>query len=312
MGKLVQRLTLIPILASLAALFLPILNSAEAFSDVKEGGRYFVPITSLSEAGIIQGYEDGTFKPYDKINRAEALSIILKAINPNILLEAPTPEAYGDPFNDVSEKDWFAKYVIAAKEKWIIAGQEDGNFHPEMNMNLAEALKIIEESIPDYTTPEVTDDPFADTPKDAWFAKYMQYAKDHEMINISIENKVLPDQEMTRGYLSEIIYKLNKFNEESHFGKATYYGAAVQGHGTASGKTFDMYALTAAHKTLPFGTIVEVTNLANGKKIQVEITDRGPYGYGRIIDLTSEAFSRIADLSAGIINVECRIISTPN
>ena len=74
---------------------------------------------------------------------------------------------------------------------------------------------------------------------------------------------------------------------------------------------FDMYEMTAAHKTLPFGSIVEVTNLANGKTVQVEITDRGPYGPGRVIDLTSSAFEVISSLSRGIIYVEYKVISEP-
>ena len=111
--------------------------------------------------------------------------------------------------------------------------------------------------------------------------------------------------------MAEIIYKLRKYWDQYHFGKATFYGAAVQGHGTASGKIFDMYAMTAAHKTLPFGTIVEVINIANGKKVEVEITDRGPFGYGRELDLTSSAFEQIATLGTGVINVQYKVISSP-
>ena len=92
------------------------------------------------------------------------------------------------------------------------------------------------------------------------------------------------------------------------FGKATWYGAALQGNYTASGSIFDYHQMTAAHKTLPFGTMVKVTNMANGESIEVEITDRGPYGPGRVIDLTSAAFEEIASLGAGVIYVQYEIV----
>jgi rare lipoprotein A len=66
---------------------------------------------------------------------------------------------------------------------------------------------------------------------------------------------------------------------------ASYYADAHQGRRTANGERFDMHALTAAHRTLPFGTRVEVTNLENGRSIVVRINDRGPYVKGRVIDL---------------------------
>ena len=73
-------------------------------------------------------------------------------------------------------------------------------------------------------------------------------------------------------------------------GKATYYGLRYKsGRKTASGKAYDKNKLTAAHKTLPFGTVVRVTNKKNGKTVDVEITDRGPFGPGRIIDLSVAA-----------------------
>jgi rare lipoprotein A len=66
--------------------------------------------------------------------------------------------------------------------------------------------------------------------------------------------------------------------------------------------------MTAAHKTLTFGTMVEATNLANGKMVTVEITDRGPYGAGRVLDLSSGAFEQLASLGAGVINVGYKIL----
>ena len=76
-------------------------------------------------------------------------------------------------------------------------------------------------------------------------------------------------------------------------GLATWYGGRFHGRKTASGERFDTRRLTAAHKTLPFNTMVEVTNLQNGRRVTVRINDRGPFGGGRIIDLSRAAAEAI-------------------
>jgi rare lipoprotein A (peptidoglycan hydrolase) len=78
-------------------------------------------------------------------------------------------------------------------------------------------------------------------------------------------------------------------------GEASWYGAQHQGKQTASGTIFDQAGLTAAHPSLPFGSKIKVTNLANGKSVEVEITDRGPFAENRIIDL-SQAAARALDM----------------
>jgi rare lipoprotein A len=75
----------------------------------------------------------------------------------------------------------------------------------------------------------------------------------------------------------------------SQTGVASWYGKSHHGRTTANGEKFDMEALTAAHRTLPFGTIVKVTNLSNNRSVNVRINDRGPYAAGRIIDLSARA-----------------------
>lgn len=82
-------------------------------------------------------------------------------------------------------------------------------------------------------------------------------------------------------------------------GEASWYGPNFHGKLTANGEKYDMHALTAAHKTLPLGTEVLVTNLDNGKKVQVRINDRGPFHGGRIIDLSKAAAKEIGILNAG-------------
>jgi len=91
---------------------------------------------------------------------------------------------------------------------------------------------------------------------------------------------------------------------QEYEGDATYYGAAFHGRTTASGETYNMYALTAANRTLPFGTLVTVTNIKNGKAVTVRINDRGPVDENIIIDLSYEAARRIDLLSRGKVKME--------
>jgi rare lipoprotein A len=86
-------------------------------------------------------------------------------------------------------------------------------------------------------------------------------------------------------------------------GKASYYGARHHGKKTASGERFNQHSLTAAHRSLPFGTRVRVTNLRNDKQVVVRINDRGPYARGRIIDLSHKAAEQLDMLRAGVVPV---------
>ena len=86
-------------------------------------------------------------------------------------------------------------------------------------------------------------------------------------------------------------------------GQASWYGAAHHGKRTASGAVYDKEALTAAHPSLPFGTRVKVTNLSNGKSVEVQITDRGPFVGGRIIDLSQAAARALGMVESGTATV---------
>ncbi|MEZ9297977.1 septal ring lytic transglycosylase RlpA family protein [Vibrio splendidus] len=95
-------------------------------------------------------------------------------------------------------------------------------------------------------------------------------------------------------------------------GQASWYGDKFHGKLTASGETYNKNAYTAAHKTLPFGTIVKVTNTANNKFVDVKINDRGPYVKGRVIDLSHKAFSQVGDVKKGVAPVKIEIIDDSN
>ena len=95
-----------------------------------------------------------------------------------------------------------------------------------------------------------------------------------------------------------------KMRNGKQVGKASWYGPRFHGKKTASGKRFNQHALTAAHRRLPLGTRVKVTNLKNGKTVKVKINDRGPYHDGRIIDLSRAAAQQLSMDGVARVRVE--------
>lgn len=88
---------------------------------------------------------------------------------------------------------------------------------------------------------------------------------------------------------------------------ASWYGPGFHGRKTASGETYNQNGLTAAHRSLPFGTRVKVTNTRNGKSVVVRVTDRGPFIKGRVIDLSRAAASAIGMIQSGVARVNLRV-----
>ncbi|WP_421246808.1 septal ring lytic transglycosylase RlpA family protein [Aeromonas sanarellii] len=95
---------------------------------------------------------------------------------------------------------------------------------------------------------------------------------------------------------------------DTQIGLASYYADRHHNKKTASGEPYKHHANTAAHMTLPFGSRVKVTNMANGKSIVVRINDRGRFSKGRVIDLSKAAFKTISNPRAGIIKVKLNVI----
>ncbi len=122
--------------------------------------------------------------------------------------------------------------------------------------------------------------------------------------DVSYKNK-------TRAYTiaGEKYQPLNSANDYSETGVASWYGGRFHGRKTASGERYNQNKMTAAHKTLPFGTRVRVKNLNNGKSVSVVINDRGPFTKGRIIDVSRAAARKLDMINSGTARVQ---ISTEN
>lgn len=97
---------------------------------------------------------------------------------------------------------------------------------------------------------------------------------------------------------------------EMEVGKASYYSDKLAGHATASGESYDPRALTAAHRTLPFGTMVDVAR-PDGRHVTVRINDRGPHRKGRVLDLSRRAAEQIGLVTDGVGEVSLRVLSLP-
>jgi len=179
-------------------------NYAEAqFSDIA-GSPYQTAIENLAEKGVLEGYTDGTYRPDQKINRAEFAKIIV-ASHP-LLKQTETSDCaqnYTLPswsyvyFPDVARDAWYTPYVCMAKIKGVVKGYTDGTYKPAQNISYAEALKII------YASYEDTGDKSA---TEQWYAPYIDDAKKN---NIGLDLK--PEKEITRGEMAQIIENfLNK------------------------------------------------------------------------------------------------------
>ncbi len=113
------------------------------------------------------------------------------------------------------------------------------------------------------------------------------------------------------GLLAAGIFLLSQIPRYDEVGIASWYGPGFHGKTTANGELYDMYAYTAAHKTLPFGTVVKVVDLRTGRSVVVRINDRGPFVPGRIIDLSYAAALELGIVERGTAEVGLIILWTP-
>lgn len=187
-----------------ALVFLAAVVSVQAasFADVSPDHPNAAAIDYLTKEEVINGYPDGTFRPEDPVNRAEALKILLLASG----VEIQNPSA--DVFPDVPAGAWFAPFVFSAKSAGIVDGYLDGTFRPDQTVNLVEALKILlnTNAVPlgNYETSRQL---FTDSEKNAWYNPFLFYAKTFGLVDPDLDNQVFPAKPLTRSQLAEIVYR---------------------------------------------------------------------------------------------------------
>jgi len=156
---------------------------------VETDNPYYDAIDYVEIYGIVEGYDDGTYRPDNEINRAEFTKILIEA-------KFPGEAIMGDDcFTDVPAATWYSKYVCFAKEQGILSGYADGSFKPAQSINLAEALKITLETYFD-DIPNVGGD---------WYQKYWDYA---DSLGLILDDWDSASQNLTRGEMAELIYRI--------------------------------------------------------------------------------------------------------
>lgn len=339
------------------------------FTDTPINSPHYLAIKHLFENFVLTGFGDGTFRPKERVTRAEALSMIVKSatnlpsepleesqqfnlppdtvlelsfpVETDINLKTPTMETplvlertgvmqfilpkggviiagrvfvKQDPiFTDVKKNDWYYPTLKRAVSLGIVKGYADGTFRPTTTVKLVEAVSMLYQAHR-VTLPELPESPKLpnDVQKDAWYAPHVVHGVSNFILTPSLKNTISPERELTRGEMATLIYRFLQNQQKGvQFGKASWYRDAASKIKVRGRKEYIDNHLTAAHRTFGFGTIVRVTNVKNGKAVDVVINDRGPFLPGRIIDLSKTAFKALEEPSRGIASVQVEVIGGP-
>lgn len=176
------------------------LLQSSVFSDVDSGSTTLTALQFLKDHDVIGGYPDGTFRPRNVVSRVEALKFILKGVNKNLVVAGRLP------FKDTSVNQWYANYVATAFNSSIVGGYPDQTFKPGNTVNRAEFLKMLLAATDVKLEGNVSEDVFSDVSKTAWYAPYVKYAKDKNLIDAN-SSFFKPEEGMTRSEVAEIIYR---------------------------------------------------------------------------------------------------------
>ncbi|GEM_PF-3438369 len=134
------------------------------------------------------------------------------------------------------------------------------------------------------------------------------WVNDEDAGYVSEAGEVAPPPKSVEKPHRNLHAELSLESNKVFYGRASYYGNEFAGRPTASGELYDTNKLTAAHRTLPFGTVCRVTNLANNRSITVRINDRGPFVKGRILDLSYRAAKLLGAIREGVIDVKIEVL----
>ena len=184
------------------------------YLDVDDNDPYCEAIEYVKGAGIFDGYDDGYFRPYMAINRAETTKVIVRAFD--------YPELPADGTNlgfwDVSPWDWYMGYLRTAKEYGIIQGYPDGSFKPGQVVNRVELLKIFLKSA-QVALPTCLGQAYPDTAADGWYSDYVCYSKMHGLMDTDYYGNFNPAKPMTRGEVADLFYRFSERNlGDNHYG----------------------------------------------------------------------------------------------
>lgn len=179
--------------------------TATAFSDVPATSPYYSSVEALTQAGVIEGYEDGTFRPEQPINRAEAIKMVLAGIGVEV-----GNGLYNTGFSDVPLDVWYAGFVMEGSLRGIVNGNPDGTFAGTRTVNKAEFLKMTEQAFQvDLSEFQTSSGNIAsDVAAGEWYTPYMAYAKAAGLTYATLDNELEPAKALTRGECAQILHKM--------------------------------------------------------------------------------------------------------
>ena len=233
-------------------------STCAGYIDVSSNSPYCKAIELMKDNGVFTGYNDGTFRPYQQINRAETVKVILLA------LSIPLNSNFTTLFSDTDNNAWYAQYLRTAKALGIIRGYPDGTFRPNQTINRVELLKVFLESS-GVNIPYCNYAPYKDTPVNAdtrWYIDYACYAKSNTLMHDDGTGRFAPAAPMTRGDVADLFYQFeikglyNKYNNPyyngtynngyynnnyNNYNNNTYNSYPVINSMTVSPQTFNPY-----------------------------------------------------------------------
>ena len=177
------------------------LLASNLFSDVEANHPYYQAISYLKSQGVIQGYDDNTFKPEREVSRAEAVKLIYAGLSREI------SDSGSLDFPDVESGAWYVPYLITAKNDGVIKGYADGTFKPGNTVNRVELLKMLTSAAGIDLDPVVVGDPYNDVHYLEWYAPLAQWVTETR-VDPWNENKLNPGNAITRGDVAEILFRV--------------------------------------------------------------------------------------------------------
>jgi len=286
----ISRVEALKIIFETRKVYIEEASDSESFPDIKKGKWYTDYVYTAKRNQTISGDEHGNFNPDYRITRAESCKIILGTYNIKL---KHIHESYAGivEYDDVEQDSWYAP-CIGFMTLHSFFNPEGKTFNPDQYITRAEFAEFAYNINQYYKSGGLhRSKPY----KEIENRHKTLGTSSGEEITKAINNIEIPDE-----YIDEMDI-LTK-------GIASYYGDEFNGRGTASGATFDNSKMMAAHPFLPFNSRVRVTNTENGKSVDVDVLDCGPFVKGRIIDLSKSAFETIGHPGSGLLDVEIEIL----
>ncbi len=180
------------------------------FPDVSPSHPNYTAIMFLKDHSVVQGYEDGTYKPGRNVTRSEFLKIIMLSAGHS----TPSVPLASAPFSDVAANYWAAGYIRAAVDLGVVSGYPDGLFRPDRTVSRVEALKMMLKAngITEFTLPDGSS--FSDVPASAWYRKFALYALTAHLFDTGPGNTMNPDLPLTRALVAEMVYRFYQYRPD--------------------------------------------------------------------------------------------------